>query len=251
MIEERLTETFRQVMAGEPPLGFDPDDVVAEAARRIRARRAIAATAAATGVVALTAAALFTTAGTGARVPVGAPLTQVSAPQTKPQPGTNLPSAAPTFPGSDNVVRDLGRTIPAVLADRVPGLHFNGPDSGTLMVVENRRAVGGAYLAAGTKHRYVSVWVYHDKQNLDLAGDPAAGGGWGPLASDTTQQDGSHLRVYRSTEGGAQGLTVVHLRTDGVIVMADTTAKPEPGQTGLATTQQALTAVATDPRLTF
>jgi hypothetical protein len=250
MIEERLTETFRQVMAGEPPLGFDPDDVVAEAAKRTRQRRAIAATTAATGVVALAAATLFATAGTGAQVPVGAPA-QVSVPQTKPHPGTNLPSAAPTFPGSDNVVRDLGRTIPAVLADRVPGLHFSGPDSGTPMVVQDRWGVGGAYLANGTKHRYVSVWIYHDKHALDLAGDPAAGGGWGPLVSDTTRPDGSHLRVYRSTDGSAQGLVVVHLRIDGVIVMADTTAKPEPGQTGLATTQQALTAVATDPRLTF
>src|SRR5690242_5855400 len=129
MIEERITETFRQVVAGEPPLGFDPDDVVAEAARRTRQRRAIAATTAATGVVALAAATLLATAGTGAQVPVGAPPapthTSVSVPKTKPEPGTNLPSAPPAFPGSDVAVRDLGRTIPAVLADRVPGLHFS------------------------------------------------------------------------------------------------------------------------------
>src|SRR5690348_6707947 len=132
MIEERITETFRLVVAGEPPLGFDPDDVVAEAARRTRARRAIAATVAATGAVALTAVALFTTAGTDTQMPISATLTQVSAPQT--------------------VVRDLGKTIPAVLADWVPGVRFGAPDSGSLMVVENRRAVGGAYPAANLKH---------------------------------------------------------------------------------------------------
>jgi hypothetical protein len=84
-----------------------------------------------------------------------------------------------------------------------------------------------------------------------LAGDPAAGGGWGPPVSDTPQQDGSHVRVYQSGDGTDLGMTVIHLRTDGVIVQADTTAKPEPGQNGLAANQDVLTAVATDPRLTF
>jgi hypothetical protein len=148
-------------------------------------------------------------------------------------------------------VADLGPVIPAVLHDRVPGLVFDEPDSGTLMVVDGRRGVGGAYRVAGTEHRYVSVWVYHDQDGLDLAGDPAAAGGWGTLVSDTPQQDGSHLRVYSSPGADAQGLVVVHLRTDGVIVQADTTAKPEPGYTGLVVDQEVLTAVATDPRLTF
>jgi hypothetical protein len=149
------------------------------------------------------------------------------------------------------VVAHLGQVISAVLHDRVPGLVFNAPDSGTLTVEENRRGVGGAYLVAGTTHRYVTVSVYHDRDILDLAGDPATGGGWGPLVSDTPQQDGSHVRVYRFDGGDDQGLTVVHLRTDGVIVLVDTTAKPESGQTGFAVDQGVLTAIATDPRLTF
>jgi hypothetical protein len=36
-----------------------------------------------------------------------------------------------------------------------------------------------------------------------------------------------------------------------VIVLANTTAKPEPGRSGLVVTQDVLTAIATDPRLTF
>jgi hypothetical protein len=113
------------------------------------------------------------------------------------------------------------------------------------MVDDSRRGVGGAYRAAGTTHRYVTVFVYDDGL------DPAAAGGWGPLVSDIPQQDGSHVRVYRFDEGDTQGMTVVHLRTDGVIVLADTTAKAEPGHTGLVVDQQVLTAIATDPRLTF
>ena len=259
MIEDRIAEKFRTAVAGEPPLGFDPDEVVTEAVRRRRRRQAAGATALATGGVALAAVAVFATSGapdtSGVRAganPSGSSVVETTATP----PGTdkkNMPvqSPSPTFPGSDGVVANLGQVIPAVLHELVPGLTFDKPDSGTLLVEEGRHAVGGAYLAAGTTHRYVSVFVYHDQNELDLAGDPAAGGGWGPLVSDTPQQDGSHLRVYSSNGEDAQGLTVLQLRTDGVIVMAITDAKPEPGQTGLAVSQEVLTAIATDPRLTF
>ncbi|TDV42153.1 hypothetical protein [Actinophytocola oryzae] len=257
MIEDRLAEEFRSAVTGEPPLGFDPDDVVTEAAHRRRRRLAAGATAFATGGVALAAAAVFATSGmagsSDVRVGAGPSGSVVSTtPPGEGKPAESMPpSTPPTFPGSDEVVANLGQVIPAVLHDRVPGLEFTEPDSGPLMVVDGRRGVGGAYLVSGTTHRYVTVFVYHDKDTLDLVGDPAASGGWGPLLSDTPQQDGSHLRVYGLGGGDSQGLTVLHLRTDGVIVQADTTAKPEPGQNGLAVSQEVLTAVATDPRLTF
>lgn len=258
MIEDRLANEFRTAVAGEPPLGFDPDDVVTEAIRRRKRRQAAGATALGTGGVALAAVAVFaTSAGTGG-VSVGASPSGSSAAQTATTPpgsddkNAPVPTEPPaSFPGSDDAITQLGPVIPAVLHDRVPGLAFDKPDSGTLMVVDDPHGVGGAYLAAGTKHRYVTVFVYHDRNALDLAGDPAADGGWGVLVSDTTQQDGSHVRVYSHDGGDSQGLAVLHLRTDGVIVQADTTAKPEDGQTGLATSQEVLTAVATDPRLTF
>jgi hypothetical protein len=255
MIEDRIAEEFRTAVAGEPPLGFDPDEVVTHAAQRRRRRQAAGATALATGGVALAAVAVFATAGPS-QVPAGAAPPGSSVEVTTPPPRRDKedvppPSAPPTFPGSDDVVADLGGVIPAVLHDRVPGLVFDALDTGTPVVVDGRRGVGGAYLAAGTTHRYVSVFVYHDRDELDLAGDPASGGGWGPMVSDTVQPDGSYLRVYGFDGGDEQGLSVLHLRTDGVIVQADTTAKPEPGQTGLAVTREVLTAVATDARLTF
>jgi hypothetical protein len=253
VIEERIAERFLAAVADEPPLGFDPDDVVTGAARRTRQRRAIAATTVATGVVVLTAVALFAANGTG-QVRVGAAptgTTETAPPHSVSKTEGPPPPPPPAFPGSDAVVRDLGETIPTVLAARVPGLHFGAPDSGVLMVDQSRRSVGGAYKVAGTTHRYVSVFVYHNASALDLAGDPAAAGGWGPWHSDTTRPDGSHLRVYGSDGAGTQGLLVVHLRTDGVIVLADTTAKPEPGKQGLIVSQDVLTAIATDARLTF
>ena len=48
-----------------------------------------------------------------------------------------------------------------------------------------------------------------------------------------------------------QQVLVEQLRVDGVIVMAETTAKPEPGRSGLAVSQAVLTAIAKDARLTF
>lgn len=252
MIEDRITEQFRAAVAGEPPLGFDPDEVVIEAGRRRKRRQATVATALATGGVALAAVAVFATSGP-ARIPVGAtPSGSSTVESTTTTPGKDKEQPVPeepTFPGSDAVVANLGQVIPAVLRDRVSGLTFDDPDGGRLHVDQNLRAVGGAYLAAGTTHRYVSVFVYHDPS---LPGDPAAGGNWGPLVSDTPQQDGSHVRVYSFDDGdGSLGLTVVHVRTDGVVVMASTDAKTEPGQSGLAVNQDVLTAIATDARLTF
>jgi hypothetical protein len=259
MIEDRLAEKFHTAVAGEPPLGFDPDEVVTEAIRRRRRRQAAGATALATGGVALAAVAVFASAGTpgSSGVRAGADPTGSSVVETTvTPPGTDKnvpggPSTSPTFPGSDDVVANLGLVIPTVLRERVPGLTFDKPDSGMLIVEDGRHGVGGAYLVGGTTHRYVTVFVYHDKDQLDLAGDPAASGGWGVPVSDTPQQDGSHVRVYSTDGGDAQGLTVVHLRADGVIVMATADAKPEPGLSGLAVDQNVLTTIATDARLTF
>jgi hypothetical protein len=255
VIEERIADRFRQAVLDEPPLGFDPDEVVDRARQRQRHRRAVGASALATVGVALAAVAVFAASGGGgAQLDVGAPgpSGSVAPPAVTPHEKVEPPpSAAPTFTGSDAVVAKLSQTISTVLAEKVPALRFTEPDGGTLMVVEGHRGLGGAYRADGTKHRYVSVFAYHEKDSLDLAGDVAAGGGWGPLVSDEVRQDGSHLRVYRTQVEGTGGIAVVHLRTDGMIVQVDTTAKPEPGQSGFAVTQETLISIATDARLTF
>jgi hypothetical protein len=268
MIEERIADRFRAAVADEPPLGFDPDDVVTKAARLRRRNRAVAGSALVTTGLAV-AATVFATdpGGVPAAGPGSGAAGWVSPAPSGPggalapsapsaQPGSEKPdvpqSTGPaTFPGSDAAVARLRVVIPAVLAERVPGLTFIEPDGGDLAVEPKGRLIGGAYRASGTKRRYVGVWVAHDGDTLDLGKDPATAGGWGPLLGESTLPDGSRLRVYGQSGAGAQSLTVLHFRADGVIVLVETTAKPEPGRTGLAVTQEVLTAIATDPRLTF
>jgi hypothetical protein len=261
VIEQRIADRFRTAVLDEPPLGFDPDEVVDRAKRRQRHRRAIGASALATIGVALAAVAVFAASGGTQLGGVGTPGSSESVTPTTPPPRPTrpvekegvAPSTPPqTFPGSDAAVAHLSQAIPAVLAEKVTGLKFTKPDGDTLMVDAARRGIGGAYLATGTKHRYVSVFVSHNKNTLDLAGDPAAAGGWGSRTKDETQGDNSQLRVYTMEDtDGTAAVTVVHLRTDGVIVIASTTAKPEPGRTGLAVSMDVLAAIATDGRLTF
>jgi hypothetical protein len=157
-----------------------------------------------------------------------------------------------SFPGSAAIVAHLRTVVPQVLRDHVHTATFGEPDS--FGAVPDGREVGGPYRANGTKHRYVSVWVLHERDQLDLSHDPVASwtkDGSTVLVSDTIAQDGSHLRVYRSTDTSTGGIQVVHLRTDGVIVQAGTDSKPEPGQTGFIVDTTTLTSIATDPRLTF
>ena len=50
MIEQQVADRFREAVAGEPPLGFDPDDVVDRAIKQGRRRKVVWAVAAATCV---------------------------------------------------------------------------------------------------------------------------------------------------------------------------------------------------------
>ena len=60
MIEQQVADRFRDAVADEPPLGFDPDDVIDRAIKRGRRRKVVWAVAAATMVE---AAAVWTLAG--------------------------------------------------------------------------------------------------------------------------------------------------------------------------------------------
>ncbi|HET9142163.1 hypothetical protein [Actinophytocola sp.] len=266
MIEERMADRFRAAVADEPPLGFDPDEVVSRAGRERRRRRAVAGSALATGGLAVTTAVLVASTGSDVQTigpgagPTGwlapapggassAPLRPSLPPRTKPKaPSADVPGS---FPGSDAAVAKLRQVIPQVLAEKVTNLAFTHPDGGDLMVHQTGRLIGGAYLATGTSHQYIQVSISHDRDTLDLSADPAAGGGWGPPLRQSTLPDGSQLRVYGQNESGMQNLSVLHFRPDGVIVHVDATMKPEPGRSGLQVSEEVLTAIATDPRLTF
>jgi hypothetical protein len=275
MIEQQLAERFRAAVADEPPLAFDPDETVDRAARGQRRRYAVIATAASTATVALAAVAVFGVPGGGngqvgpahtdrqsatgnLPVPPAPPDTPIpSAGSDQPRTGkdTPVPPAPPAgFPGSDKVIEELKKIGPKLLNYHVPGLAFDFQGTPWLPSPQGApKGVLAAYLVSGTKNSYVTLAVIHEKDHLDLAGDPAAAGGYGDLVSDTTNPDGSHVRVYRYPGEGASGLTVLHLRTNGVITEASTTAKAmtPTGKATLPVGLDVLTALATDPRLTF
>jgi hypothetical protein len=50
MIEQQVADRFQEAVANEPPLGFDPDDVIDRAIKRSRRRKVVWAVAAATVV---------------------------------------------------------------------------------------------------------------------------------------------------------------------------------------------------------
>jgi hypothetical protein len=275
MIEQQLAERFRAAVADEPPLAFDPDETVDRAARGQRRRYAVIATAASTATVALAAVAVFGVAGDPNGQVGPAQTDRQSATSDRPVPpsplGTPMPSGAPdmprtgknapvppsppaSFPGSAKVIAELKKIGPKLLAHYIPGLAFDFEGTPWLASPQGApKGVLATYLVSGTKNSYVTLAVIHEKDHLDLAGDPAAAGGYGNLVSDTTNADGSHVRVYRFPGEGASGLTVLHLRTNGVITEASTTAKAmtPTGKATLPVGLDVLTALATDPRLTF
>lgn len=245
MIEQRIADRFRSAVLDEPPLGFNPDDVVDRAKRRQRHRRAVMATALATGGVAVAAVAVFAASTTHQIGTAGPGVATTS--ETKPSP--SFPAGVP----QPKILDEVG----ALLDERVPG--FRHTPGISRLLSEKPHPRGFAYELAEIKdlripatNIYMVVDVRHEHDQLDLAGDPAAAGGrWGSPVSDTVQLDGSHLRVYRNDESEGGGLAVVHLRTDGVIVEVDVPSVAEAERQGLAVTEEVLIAVATDPRLTL
>lgn len=268
MIEQQLADRFRAAVADEPPLSFDPDETVDRAARGQRRRYAVIGTAASTAAVAVAAVAVFGLPG-GPSGQVGPAETDKQSatgnPPIPPSPaplpdktGKNAPvppADPPSFPGSDKVVAELKQIGPQLLADHVPGLEFDIDGTPWLPSPEGApKGVLAAYLVSGTKNSYVTLAVIHETDHLDLANDPMSTGGYGDLVNDTTNPDGSRVRVYGYPSGeGAVELNVLHLRTNGVITQASATGKARTatGQATVPVGLDVLTALATDPRLTF
>jgi hypothetical protein len=254
MTEHQLADRMRAAVAGEPPLGFDPDEVVDRAIRR--SRRRAGATATALGTVTLAVAAVAVTSALGSGPGEAIQTVDPASPGTAtlvPPPPKNATgkTPSPTFPGSADAAKRLGDLGPILIAQYAPGVPVGKPDSGTWQAGTNPRSLIAAYRVQGTTHRYVTLGVVHEKNKLDLDRSSYRTDG-SILVSDTVNPDGSHLQVYRFGQSGdAQALTVLHIRTNGVIAIASTTSKPEPGRTGLVVGQQVLTALATDPRLSF
>jgi hypothetical protein len=301
VIEEQLADRFRAAVADEPPMGFDPDDLVDRAARTHRRRSAVlAASAAAALVVLATVAVIQIVRADDQAGGFGSPATQPTKPacptatddpiKTKPEltkpietkpapsgkrsaeptvsktpeppgkpdktqptpppscevkPSGTVPEGSEPFTGWEQAMQLVEREAALVLRERVPGLAFTPvnwtPDAG--------RCLAGAYQVGNDGYRVVALTVCHNqKSGLDLT---PLDGDWGAPVSDTAGRDGSHVVVYRYASDDAGGLSVRHHRTDGVIVQASTSFKSAHGQNGPLLSQEQLTAIATDGRLSF
>ncbi|MFC3453854.1 hypothetical protein [Amycolatopsis speibonae] len=88
---DELENRLRGITLAEPPLGFDPDEVAGTAAKKVRSRRAVFATGAATLAVIAATAAVFVAPGEGPAVapagpPPRPPVLSVPSPSSAPPP---------------------------------------------------------------------------------------------------------------------------------------------------------------------
>lgn len=89
MIEQQVADRFQEAVADEPPLGFDPDDVIDRAIKRGRRRKVVWAVAAATVVEAVVVWAVAATPG--------ADTSQTAAARPAPAPAPVVQPPSPTF----------------------------------------------------------------------------------------------------------------------------------------------------------
>lgn len=232
MIEQQISDRLRDAVADEPPLGFDPDQVVDRAGSRQRSRRAIIGTMAATSAVAVAAVAVFATGGEQV---------QVAGPNQAYPPAACLDSAQDA--------NKVHRLVRQALAEHIPGTRFD-PEARYVRSTSDSGAVCD-----------VSVW--HDvvgvtpAQTVAVSLEYVSGHGGDPIADDpsfervreTHNPDGSVLRSYgRKASADEQesqyaGIAV-HLRPNDMVIWASTTDLR-------AASVEELTALVTDPRLTF
>ncbi|HEY3749010.1 MAG TPA: hypothetical protein VGL80_07410 [Pseudonocardiaceae bacterium] len=126
MSDNALTREFEAVLQGEPPLGFDPDDVVTVAARRQRWRRA--SVLAGVGVAAVVVAAVAVPAAL-ARAPEAASPDVTSTIGDWPPAGTSWPRQSQQRLTTQQVT-SLGH-LNHVLPELVPGWTSTKHDYGT------------------------------------------------------------------------------------------------------------------------
>jgi hypothetical protein len=265
MIEDRLTDEFRSAVIDEPPLGFDPDDVVDRAVRRRRHRSAITFTVTAVAVLAVGAVAALQlvrpgneptnnvasvpTTKTSAGAPPCDPLTGMcEVPRCDPATGicepcydrlTNMMCGQRGFPGSEEITKKLDLVVPQVLTERGVGTMSRHPDGWS--PTETKRCLSTSY-AADNNPQLLAIAICHDPNTRLDDPDPQF------PTRDTTLPDGSTVKVY--TSQNSEFFSVTHVRTDGVVVKVHTPRSPDRGPVPWRT-EQVVTAVATDGRLTF
>lgn len=246
MIEKVLEDRMRAALAGEPPLGFDPDEVVDRAVRHTRRRTAILTLGATAAVVVLAVgAAVVTGAGGDDGRVADTPTATVGGKVCQ---GTPAGAIAPPggFPGSDAIVDRLRDAEPGLLVEHVPGTSFDPPMGEDVTAFDCPPYVSMSRWVSGGGEQF-GLDLIHRRARLDLAGDPFADDVFSRLVAETPAAGGARIRVYRnSTNRDQDKLAVVRFGSDGMITAASLI-----GADGLTITQAELTALVNDPELRF
>jgi hypothetical protein len=279
MIERDLRDGLDYAVAAEPPLSFDPDELMARAERQSKRRRSLAGVGVATAVIAVAAVALPTVLHTGSARGVAAaagPSVAVT-PQysSHPTPTEAWPPAgvAPKDYGVDEL-RSFGTAWTKELTDKfaelVPGASdvsvqpWGGEASGQVFAGQRYLDTFVQFELKGTKE---AVAVQVEAPGNHTTSPAADCVDQRKDVSCQTSWQGSTALVIQTTTGAQTGskarlVNVSQYRADGSVVSATAynynpiivgTPKSDTQATSstLPVTTQQLTALATDPAFSF
>jgi hypothetical protein len=246
MSEQELRDGLKSAVADEPPMAFDVDELVGQAERLVRRRRALVAVGMGTAAVAIAAVAVPVALGI-AGGPVELPTATTPTVQQLP-PASTVPQ-----------LRERGSQMQVYLKNRLPQVvpgavevdprAFGGEAEGDV-------SDGQQYLSGFTRFKLGEVQTAID---VHVQSASAGKDGLGRNGARYLQQDGSEVLIDPGTAGSGNDAAMrvtsaTHYRKDGSITRVTAynydptdSATPKNGRVALDDAQ--LMALATDPQL--
>jgi hypothetical protein len=266
MSEEDVRGGLRDAVVDEPPLVFDPDDLVAAARHQVKRRRALVAVGAATVAVAMAAVAIPLALGRGGSAQVAdqpVPPSTVSSPSPSRVPSIEWPppdivpkqyDTAELRTRANVMAAHLESVVPAVLptaSDFVYG-EFGGEAAGSFHEGQTYANAPVSFVIDGARYSiFVTVWVPNAPQ---MSPEVVCGANLADC-EQVGEQDGGALMIKTEDLGDRTISTLNHFRATGSIVqiaaynydMADT--MPTVYMPTIPVTLDQLKRLATDPEL--
>jgi hypothetical protein len=213
--ENQLAERMRAAVAGEPPLGFDPDELTDRAARSQRQRRVVFGAAAVTLVIAATAATAVTVGAVG-------------------QGGGHGVGSQPSVTPALNCPEPMATLAPTVIARHLPAVVLDGyrVECGQMDV---------QYLEPGGR-----IWLYREERRTEPWLDFFADNEFAYHRLSEQPVPGATVRTYEEAPNteGARLLAAVYIGTNNSVVWAEVSAHGP-----LVATEEQLVALVSDPEL--
>ncbi|GAB1513651.1 hypothetical protein [Actinophytocola sp. KF-1] len=264
MSEEDVRDGLRDAVAGEPPLVFDPDELVATARRQTKRRRALVSVGVATTVVAVAAVAVPFALGIprgNDGVTVGsAPATTTTTTTAQPRDIEWPPPGVEPAQYTAEQLSGRGKAMRAHLTTRFAAVvpeatavevqPFGGEAAGSV-------SDGQTYLNAFTRFTLHGVPYAVDVQAIAPGAAPSPEEQCGERRACEVEElpDGSWLLITDDSQGESRIASAIHYRDDGAVVRATGYNYDPTGQTAaryapaVPLTIEQLTALATDPEL--